>query len=144
MQFGSEKFSLKKGDVLSPDQMKATGIKLEDITCYSVVIDLNLVEIDQTAHQREIERFHLFRRHFLVKDMDRPFKDFYKFKSYEKGKVINTLISGTRDIIIVLKGRLLTWKPKKNENYQHDFIVLGQIETNAMCNEYALIDNTQY
>jgi len=102
------------------------------------------VEINQAEINLQMQRFLAFRKKFPIYEIPAQFSEIYKHSAFGPGKVLNTFNSGTNDLIIVLKGRLLAWTLPKQQDLMRDFYLQEVIHEGEVCNEFSLLDKKQY
>ncbi|KAL4488813.1 hypothetical protein ABPG72_016466 [Tetrahymena utriculariae] len=70
-------------------------------------------------------------------------KNFKLYGKQDQGTIMTTTTSGSNDVFVLSKGKILVWVPKSkvNQDYSEDFIVIGLINENQMFNEsYSLFN----
>ncbi|EAS02133.2 hypothetical protein TTHERM_00558140 (macronuclear) [Tetrahymena thermophila SB210] len=70
-------------------------------------------------------------------------KNFKLYGKQDQGTIMTTTTSGSNDVFVLSKGKILVWVPKSkvNQDYSEDFIVIGLISENQMFNEsYSLFN----
>ncbi|EGR34771.1 hypothetical protein IMG5_002430 [Ichthyophthirius multifiliis] len=72
-------------------------------------------------------------------------KFFQPYCQQTYGTVISTTTSGSNDLFLIAKGKILIWVPKAkiNNDYSKDFIILGQISNNQIFNETNALFNKE-
>lgn len=70
------------------------------------------------------------------------FMKYFKPKEYPEGYVLTTTTSGSTDLFLISKGRVLIFTPNKYlKDYQRSFLILSILEKNSTFNEnYVLFD----
>ncbi|KAL4440945.1 hypothetical protein ABPG74_009358 [Tetrahymena malaccensis] len=70
-------------------------------------------------------------------------KNFKLYGKQDQGTIMTTTTSGSNDVFVLSKGKILVWVPKSkvNQEYSQDFIIIGVISENQMFNEsYSLFN----